>query len=127
MGFSEASVQECIRRIAKEYQDIGQPRHIQGIFLDGRTVDLHVSPMDTMLEVRNQFSQHLGITSARLRLVVGTTMVQDFAQTVAEQGVTDGAVVTIVVRDPLALLGGHVDPDARAHLMAQIREGRAGR
>jgi len=69
-------------------------------FMDGSTRALVGQASLRLYVLRYQLHVELGVALARIRLIVGTTVLRDY-QTVADASLQDGAVVTVVVLPPL--------------------------
>lgn len=75
--------------------------HIKAQLLDGRELDLNVGNQDLGKTVKYQISQELGgIGASRLKLIAGTTVLDDFT-TVSDNGLVHGDCINVIILSPL--------------------------
>lgn len=78
----------------------GQPVCIVGRLMDGRELDLQLRTSEKGLALKQQISEELGISTSRLRLVVGAQLFGDLT-TLDAMGIADGAAINIIILSPL--------------------------
>jgi len=78
----------------------GAPMMITARFMDGTGMSLAVHSNTTGHAVRAQLAQRLGIAEKRMKIIHGTGVLQG-DRAVADQGVEDGAVLTVIMMQPI--------------------------
>mmetsp|Transcript_44045 Transcript_44045/g.71383 ORF Transcript_44045/g.71383 Transcript_44045/m.71383 type:complete len:287 (+) Transcript_44045:108-968(+) len=68
--------------------------------LDGRSLDVYLSPEDSVLVLKEQLAFQLGISPSRLKLLLGATTLED-TQGIKSAGLGDLSEVTLIISSPV--------------------------
>lgn len=119
-GFDEEAVAVRLNDIAQAHNMLGHQHRLIAMMLDGRQIHIRTFGTDTVQSVKQQLAQNNGISASRIQLILGGQKLKD-AQTVAQLGVTDGTILTVIIQAPMPVGAHQRSAEKHVDLMSAIR------